>query len=110
MLLHDDVVTDGKAKPRAFSGRFSSEERGEQLLLYLWRNTRAVVADADLHPVAEAFGGDLEGGFIATVIELRFPLRRRIEPVRDQVQQNTGDILRKHVDFTGCRIEGSLQG
>src|SRR3974390_2288850 len=53
MLLHDDVVTDGKAKPRAFSGRFSSEERREQLLLHLWQNTRAVIPDTDLHAVSE---------------------------------------------------------
>src|SRR3974390_878095 len=51
MLLHDDVVTDGEAKPGSFSGRFSSEERGKDLLLHLWRNTCAVVADTDLHPV-----------------------------------------------------------
>ena len=48
MLLHDDVVTDGEAKPGSFSGRFSSEERGKELLLHLWRNTCAVVADTDL--------------------------------------------------------------
>src|SRR3974377_259987 len=107
MLLHDDIVTDGEAKPGSFSGRFSSEERGEQLLLHLRRNTLAVVAHAAPPPVAEALGGDPEGGFVAIIIDLRFALRRRIEPVQDQIQQNPRDVLWKHVDFTGGRMEGS---
>ena len=78
MLLHDDVVTDGKAKPRAFPGRFSSEERGEQLLLHLRRNTRAIVADTDLHPVAEIFGRRGQGRLVVAAITLGFPFRRRI--------------------------------
>src|SRR6516164_2285171 len=108
MLLHDDVVTDGKAKPGAFSGRFGSEERGEQLLLHLRRNTRAVVADTDLHPVAEIFGRRGQGRLVVAAITFSFSLGRRIEPVRDQVQQNPRDVLRKHVDFAGARIEGAL--
>src|SRR3974390_1656429 len=110
MLLHDDVVTDGEAKPRAFSGRFSGEERGEQLLLHLRRNTRAIVADTDFHPVAEILGRCGQGRLLLAAIALGFALRRRIEAVRDQVQQNPGDVLWEHVGFTGGRIEGSLQG
>src|SRR3974377_2078687 len=110
MLLHDDVVTDGEAKPRAFSGRFGSEERSEQLLLPLWQNTCAIVADTDLYPVAEILGRRGQGRLVVAAIALGFALRRRVEPVRDHVQQNTGDVLGKHVDFTGSRIEGSLQG
>src|SRR3974390_179328 len=101
MLLHDYVVTDGEAKPGPFSCRFSSEERGEQLLLHLRRNTRAIVADTDLHPVAEIFGRRGKRRLVVAAITFSFPLGRRIEAVRDQVQQNTGDVLWKHVDFTG---------
>src|SRR3974390_274641 len=110
MLFHDDVVTDGEAKPGAFPGRFSCEERREQLPLHLRRNTRAIVADTDLYPVAEIFGRRGQGRLVVAAIALGFPLRRRIEAVRDQVQQNAGDVLWEHVDFTGGRIEGSLQG
>jgi hypothetical protein len=35
MLLDDDIVTDGKAKPGALSGRLGCEERVEHLLLHL---------------------------------------------------------------------------
>src|SRR3974377_49189 len=110
MLLHDDVVTYGEAKPGSFSGRFSSEERGEQLLLHLWQNTCAIVADTDLHPVAEILGRRGQGRLVVGAITLGFSLGRRIEPVGDQVQQDPGDVLRKYVDFTGGRIERSLQG
>jgi hypothetical protein len=53
MLLDDDVVTDGQAKSSPFSGRLGREERIEDLLLHLGWNAGAVVADPDLHAVAE---------------------------------------------------------
>ena len=45
MLLDDDVVTNGEAKARAFSGRFGRKERIEHLFLHVGRNARAIVAD-----------------------------------------------------------------
>ena len=56
MLLDDDVVTDGKAEARAFSGRLGREEWVEHLFLHLGRNAGAVVADTDFHAVAAVFG------------------------------------------------------
>ena len=46
MLLNDDVVTDGKTKPRTFSGGFGGEERIEHLFLHIRRDAGAVIADA----------------------------------------------------------------
>ena len=40
---------------------------------------------------------------------MRFALGRRIEAVRDQVEQNPCDVLREDIDFAGSRIEGPLQ-
>ena len=56
MLLDDDVVTDGKAKARAFTGWLGCEERIEHLLLRFGRDAGAVVAYPDLDAVAEASG------------------------------------------------------
>ena len=47
MLLDDDVMANGQAKARAFSGRLGRKERIEDLLLHLRRNAGAVVADSD---------------------------------------------------------------
>ena len=53
MLLDDDVVTDGQAQPRPFTGRLGRKEGIEQLLLRLRRDTGAVVADPNLDAVAD---------------------------------------------------------
>ena len=52
MLLHDDVMTNGKAKARAFSGRLGREEWVEYFFLHIGRNASAVVANADFHAIA----------------------------------------------------------
>ena len=74
MLLDDDVVTDGQAKPGSFSGRFGCEERIEHLFLHFGRNARAVVANPDFHTVAEVLGRGSKGWlvFVAVVSALRF--------------------------------------
>ena len=54
MLLDDDVVTDRQPKPRTLAGGLGREEGVEYLFLHLGRNAGAVVADVDLHAVAEA--------------------------------------------------------
>ena len=55
MLLDDDVVTDGEAKPGAFSGGLGRKERIEDLFLHLGWNAGAIVTDRYFNPVAEAF-------------------------------------------------------
>ena len=110
MLLDDDVVTDGQAKASAFSGRLRRKERIEHLLLHLGRNAGAVVANPDFHTVAEVLGRRSKGRLVVASICFRFALGRRIEAVRDQVQQRPCDILREHVGFTSGRIQGPFQG
>ena len=81
MLLDDDVVTNGQAKPRPFSGGLGRKERIEQLLLHLGRNAGAVVADPDFDAVAEVLGRGSKRGLVVASIRFRFALRRRVEAV-----------------------------
>jgi hypothetical protein len=53
VLLDDDVVTDGQAQSRPFTGRLCRKERIEQLLLHLRQDSGAVVAYPDFDTVAE---------------------------------------------------------
>ena len=70
MLLDDDVVTDGQAEPSPFTGRFGREERVEQLLPHLGRNTGAVVAYPDFDPVAEVLGRGSKRRLVVASIRL----------------------------------------
>ena len=81
MLLDDDVVADGQAKPSPFSGGLRREERIEHLFLHLGRNAGAVVADPDFDAVSEVLGRGREDRLIVAAIGIRFALGRRIEAV-----------------------------
>src|SRR5262245_49382650 len=54
MLFHDNVVSDGQAKPGALSWRLRCEEGIEHLFPNFMRNAAAVVANSDIDFVAEA--------------------------------------------------------
>ena len=75
------------------------------LVLHLGRNARAVVADPDFHAVAEVLGGGSKGWLVVAPIRFRFALGRRIEAVRDQVEQNPCDVLREDVGCTSGGIQ-----
>src|SRR5262249_55675001 len=109
MLLHNDVVTDGEPEPGSFSGGFRCEEGIEHLFLNVKRNTSAIVPDCYFDPVTEVLGAGSENGFVIFPIGFGFALGRRIEAIRDQVQKNTRDVLRKDISLPGGRIERSLQ-
>ena len=81
MLLDDDVVADGQAKPRALADGLGREERIEHLVLYLGRNAGAVVADPDFDAVAQVLGRGSKSGLVIAAICFRFALRRRIEAI-----------------------------
>jgi hypothetical protein len=53
VLFHDDIVTDRKAKTRAFSRGLSREERLEHLFFHVGRDAGAVIADTDFHMIAK---------------------------------------------------------
>ena len=110
MLLDDDVVTDGQAKPGPFAGGLGREERIEHLLLHLGRNAGAVVADPDFDAVAEVLGRGSQRGLVVAAIRLRLALCRGVEAVGDQIEQHPRDLLREQIDLTGGRVKGPLQG
>ena len=109
MLLDDDVVTDRQAKARALASWLGGEERIEHLFPDLRRNANTVVANPDLHAVAEAFGHSRNGRLEPVAAFLSLALGRRIEAVCDQVQENPRDLLGEDIDFTGRGVKGPLQ-
>src|SRR5262245_766722 len=105
MLLHDDVVTDGKAEPGSFSGRLRCEERVEHLFFHIGWNAGAVIPNSNFHTVAEASCRGHQGWFIAIAISLGSTLCCRIKAIRDQVQKHPRNILRKYVGLPSGRVE-----
>ena len=110
MLLHDYVVSNREAKPGALSGWFGREEGIEHLISDLDRNAGAVIANRDRHAVAKVPRRSRNSRLIAIALILLFALGRRVEAVRDQVQQSPCDLLREYIDLTGGRVKGPLQG
>src|SRR5262249_20522589 len=100
MLLDDDVVSDGQAKAGALSSGFCREERVEHLVPYLGRDAGAVIAYPDLYTITKVSGYGRQRGLV-TAVHLRFAFSRRIEAVRNQVQQDSRDFLREAVNLTG---------
>ena len=109
MLFHDDVVAHRQPQPGAFAGWFCREEGIEHLLLHLGRDAGAVVADADFDMVVAPArrGDDQRLELRSSIVGLAFGYR--IEAVGDQVEQDAGDFLRKHLDLTCLRIEVAPQ-
>ena len=79
MLLRDDVVGDRQAKPGALAGWLGGEERLEQFIPDLGRNTGAVVPHADFHHLAGIAGGDLQRRHEPGVPAVTRPPRGRVE-------------------------------
>src|SRR5215475_1527259 len=105
MLLDNDVVTDGEPKPGSFSGRLRCEERVEHFFFYFRWDTRAIIANPDFYPIAKASCRGHQGWFIAIAICLGSTPCYRIKTVRDQIQKNPRDILRKYVGLPSGRVE-----
>src|SRR5690242_263662 len=109
MLLDHNVVTEGKAEPRPFIRRLSGKEWIEYPFSNFWRNAGAIVANSDLNSIAKILGRGRKNRLIGFIIALGLALRRRVEPIRNQIEKYSRDLLRKEVDFAGGWIEGSLQ-
>src|SRR3954451_1729336 len=110
VLFHDDVVAHRQTKPGPFTRRLSCEEWIEHLFLDLGRDARAVIANTDFHAVAEISRGCAEHWLEWYLAVIRLALGERVEPVRDQVQEYAGDLLRKQFERTGRLVELPPQG
>src|SRR5581483_11715927 len=109
MLLHHDVITDGKTQAGALPRRLGSEEGIEHFLLHLRRNTGSIITNTDFHPIAKTFGRSPQPRLEAP-ISPGFTLCRRIKSIADQVEEHAGDFLGIKIDLAGARIEGALEG
>ena len=98
MLLGHDVVADREAKPGPLAGRLGREERLEQSVPDLWRDTNAVVADADLHGLAEIPRGHLQHGLEIRVACLLLAFGGGIKSVAEEVETDPADVLRDEFD------------
>jgi hypothetical protein len=109
MLLDDNVVANGEAKPSSFSGRFRCKERVEHPFFHFRWNTGAVVADPDFHAVAKATRRGGKGWFIAIVTGLCFSLYRCIKAIGNQIEQDPCDVLWKDIGLAGVGVQRSFQ-
>ena len=107
MLFDDNVVADGKAETSPFSRRFCREEWIEHLLLHVGRDAGAVITDPDLHSVSETLRRRRQARLKA-IAGIRLAFHRRIETVRDHVQESAGNVLRKNIGFARRRIKQPL--
>jgi len=85
VLLHDDVVADREAKARAFSRWLGCEERFKHLFFHVRRNACAVIANPDLHMIAQAFGRGRQSRLVVATVSLGFSFGR-IEAVCNQIK------------------------
>src|SRR6516164_8254692 len=104
MLLRYDLVADRQSKPGALAGRLGREERLEQLVPVLRRNTDAIVADPDLDALAEFAGRDLQCRAISSVA-LAAPLVSGIEAIAYEVEEHTSQLLRHDVNRCEIAVE-----
>src|SRR5262245_57632474 len=98
MLLNDYVVADREPEPGAFAGWLGGEERVEYFVPDLCRDAGAVVADSNLHLLAQATCGCRQSRLEAVASLVPAP-GCGIEPIRDQVQEHASDLLWEHVDL-----------
>src|SRR5215469_15098889 len=98
MLLGHDVVADREAKAGSLASRLGREKRLEQLVLDLRRDTDAVVADADLHGIAQIARRYLQHGIKFRVACLPLAFGGGIKSVAEEVETDPRDVLRHEFD------------
>jgi len=109
VLLDDDVVTNGKAQASALSGRLGREERIEHLFLHVWGDAGAIVPDRYFNPVTKVLGRSSERRFVVASVRLRSALIRRVKPIRNQIEQNSSDVLREDIGLASAWIKRSFK-
>src|SRR5215475_6642224 len=98
-----------QSESRTFPGRFRSEERVEHPFLHFRRNSCAIIADLYLDMVIAAERRRADYRLKASASILRLALGHGIKAIRDQIEKDAGDFLRKHLDHTGLRVKITLQ-
>src|SRR5205814_9416990 len=96
-VLLDDLVCDGKSKPRTFPHFLGGKERVEYLRLDALGNASAVVDDIDRDMVLAMHAR--YDGYCAVVV------RRRLNGIRDQVEKDLVELRRRATDRCRTGIE-----
>src|SRR5262249_15589650 len=109
MLLDDDVMAERQPKTGPLTSWLGREERVEHFVSDLSWNPYAIVADTDFHLVAEVFRCCRKRGLVAIAARLLLALVSGIEAIRDHIEKNSRDFLRKDVDLAGIGGQRSLQ-
>src|SRR5581483_761706 len=108
VLFHDDVIAHGEPEPGTLASRLGGEKGIEHLLPDFGRDSRAVVANADLNALAEVLCRGTERR-LKTILARLIALGRGIEPVGNQIEKHPRDLLRIKLDRTGGGIEVALE-
>ena len=108
VLLDDNVVTQGEAQASPFARRFRRKEGIEYFLSYFSRNAAAIVTNPDFDVGAETSGRGGKGWFVA-IPHLCFAFHGRIDAIRNQVEKDARDLLRKQIGYPGGGVKGSFQ-
>src|ERR1700751_368195 len=98
MLLRDDVPADREPQTRPFAGRLGREERLKELVPDLRRDPGAVVAHPDFDRLAQIAGRHLEVWPPARLAVAAGALVGGVEAVAEQIQEDTGHLLRRQLD------------
>src|SRR6476660_8959418 len=109
MLLDDDVVAYGEAEPCAFSGRLGREERVENLIPKLSRDSHSIIADTNFHLIAMHPCCRAHHRLKIDITVCDLPFGDRVKSIGDQIEQYPGNLLRKHLDHARMGIEVSSQ-
>ena len=96
MLLEDDVVAHRQAKPGTFARGLGREEWIEYFLFDIVRDASSIIANTDFNLVSKVLRRSSKRR-LEIFTGLRFSFRRRVEPVRYDIEQDARDLLR--VDF-----------
>src|SRR5690349_19846357 len=104
MLFDHDVMAETQAQARAFTSRFGSKERIENLRSHLIWNPGAVVANANLDALAAVTGRSPESRRTLCSV-LQMALDTRVEAVGNQVEEHARDVLSEDVGLTCFGVE-----
>ena len=105
MLLDDDVMAERQAKPGPFAGGLVVKN-GLNILSFTSGGMPVPLSRILISTRSpRLLGRGHKGWLVGIAIGLRLALRRRIEAVRDQIEQHPGDLLGEHINLASRWIK-----
>ena len=100
MLLDDDVVTDGQAKPVP-SPAGLVVKNGLNIFSFTSGGMPVPLSRILISRCRQVLGRGSKRRLVIAAVCFRLALRRRIKAIGNQVEQHPRDLLRKQIDFAG---------